>query len=388
MPLLSLSTALGVLLMALAYNAARGGQASAYPLYWAGLLVTFAPVAVGLLSTGAARWERLALVVLLGTGVYLIKVLYNPVVFTFPDELQHWRTLTDMLTSGTLFEFNPTLRVSPLYPGLEIVTDALVGASGLSPILAGLAITGVMRLLLVIGLFLFYEQVGGSARVGGLAVMFYAANPNFVYLDGQFAYETFALAMMAFALFVVVRQRTASGVQLAGLTVIGVLASVTVVVAHHFSQFVLIGAFGAWMLATLAVAAFRWQVASPDERRRGLKDATQVGIALGATAAAATAWLVAVAQPVIEYLAPNFLRGFIQLAVLITGAGSVRVPFRNGAGIKPRCRTTGRVPLDCVCARGAPVRAGRDLAPLPGWMARRSRSPRWRSPIRCRCRCD
>src|SRR4029079_9415965 len=132
--------ACGLLVMALANNGARAGLAAAGLLFWAGLLLLFVPIALRLLALDIARHERIGLVMLLGIGLYLVKVLHSPLSFTFSDELQHWRTADDILHGGYLFAENPLLPVSALYPGLENITVALAELSGLSLFAAGLLV--------------------------------------------------------------------------------------------------------------------------------------------------------------------------------------------------------------------------------------------------------
>jgi hypothetical protein len=351
-PLISLVSASGMVLIALAYNAARSEASFAEGLFWAGLVLLFGPLAAGLLGSTATRGERMALITLLGAGAYVVKVAYSPLVFQFPDELQHVRTLHDILQSGTLFSFNPILQVSALYPGLEVATSALVNATGLSEFLAGLLIVGAARLLLCLSLFLFYEQLAGSARVAGLASMFYMANPNFMYLDGQFGYESLALALVALVLYSLLRQRTASGRQLIALMGISFLAVGAVVITHHFSQFVLAGLLAAWALAGLAIAVLRRNALSVEERRARWREVARVGLTAGVCAAVATAWLVRVAGPLVDYLGPNFTIGFLELAQLLSGQTPVRVPFRNGAGVQTALpeQAVGYLSVLCVVA--------------------------------------
>src|SRR5689334_11982262 len=59
LPTLSLAGAGGLLLVALANNQARAGAAWPDALFWAGLLLLFAPVAARLLAPEPARRERI-----------------------------------------------------------------------------------------------------------------------------------------------------------------------------------------------------------------------------------------------------------------------------------------------------------------------------------------
>src|SRR5437763_1918086 len=62
LPALSLLSAFGLLLVALANNGARAGAAWSDVLFWAGLLLLFVPAAVRLIAPEAERPERIGLV--------------------------------------------------------------------------------------------------------------------------------------------------------------------------------------------------------------------------------------------------------------------------------------------------------------------------------------
>jgi len=104
LPMLSLSTALGLLLVALAYNASRLATQESEPLYWFGLLVLFLPIAWRLFSPDPTRRERIALLIMLGIALYSTKLLAYPLYFTYYDELLHVRTTSDIIASGHLFQ--------------------------------------------------------------------------------------------------------------------------------------------------------------------------------------------------------------------------------------------------------------------------------------------
>ncbi|MEO8246771.1 MAG: hypothetical protein ABI622_06570, partial [Chloroflexota bacterium] len=81
-------------------------------MFWVGLLLVVVPGALRLLSRQASRLERIGLLLLIAEGLYLVKVVRDPIAFTRHDELLHWRTAFDIISSGRLFESNPLLVVS------------------------------------------------------------------------------------------------------------------------------------------------------------------------------------------------------------------------------------------------------------------------------------
>jgi hypothetical protein len=59
---------------------------------------------------------------------------------------------------------------------------------------------------LVLVLFLLYERAGGSARLASVATLVYAANPSLLFFDAQFAYESLALPLALFVVWLVARR--------------------------------------------------------------------------------------------------------------------------------------------------------------------------------------
>jgi hypothetical protein len=322
LPTLSLTCALGLLLVALADSDARGARGSAALLFWAGLLVLFVPVALRLGSSRVVRCERIELVALLALGLYVVKVLHSPLFFTFHDELVYWRTTNDVAQSDHLFHENPLLPVSPFYPGLAIAATALASTSGLTIFGAGIVAIGVARLVMVLTLFLLYERVSGSARVAGIASLLYMANPNFVFFSGEYSYESLALCFAALALFAAACRERQSHDARVGFT-LAILAAVgALVITHHLSSYAFAGFFILWTLA-----AFRRKQANGGPPSPG-------GIAVLAVVAA-LAWLVYVATLTMEYVTSGLGGGLSELIRLIAGEVTARQLFRD---------TTGQVP--------------------------------------------
>jgi hypothetical protein len=290
LPALSLVVALGVLLIAVAFTGSRMAASWAEPLFWAGLLTLVMPVAARLAAVAAARQERIGLVVLLGLGLYLVKVMHSPFAFTFPDELVHLRNVDEILRRHHLFFENPSLPVTPLYPGLEIIVAGLAALSGLSPFSVGIIVIGVGRLVLMLALYLLYEQVGGSARVAGIAAVLYMANSNFVFWEAQFSYESLALPLFVLIIFAIARREDAhEGFYRLGLTVVALLVLMTVVMTHHMSSYVLVA-----FLAAISIFYSLYQ------RGRLPSTWTLTLIAFVAT----MGWLLFVASLTIGYLSP------------------------------------------------------------------------------------
>lgn len=308
----------GLLLVAFANYTAIRGVPRSESLFWAGLLMIVLPFTIRLVSASPTRNQRIGLLMGLGLALYLVKVLHSPVDFTFPDEFIHLRNLNEILESGHLFNTNGMLPATPYYPGLEIVTAALVNLSGLSQFYAGLILVGAARLVILLALFLLFEQLSSSSRLAGLAAVLYMANSNYLFWTAQFSYESLALPLAVVVLLMLMwRERMNRPAAASGMTIVIVLMIAAVVVTHHLTTYALVGAL--WVI----VIVFRI---------RGQKSKySLLKIALVATLAA-VAWLGVVATPTIFYLSPVFRDAILGLVKFMTDPSSGRELFSSKTG--------------------------------------------------------
>jgi hypothetical protein len=233
----------GVLLVALAYARSRGGLSHAAPLMWAGQLLIFVYVVARILHGSTSARDRAFLAILFAVAQAVVRWAYSPHAFTFSDELQHLRSLENVLASHHLFEPSYALPISPQYPGLENVTAELAQVSSASPFLAGVLVASISHVLTATALLLLFREVTGSSRVACLSVVLYMLNPHAAYFDTSFLYETLALPFLVLAVVLAIRFATRQSGRV--LSFAGVVVCCAVVtITHHVS-----------ILATAAVLA-------------------------------------------------------------------------------------------------------------------------------------
>lgn len=319
MPVLSVSTALGLLIVASGFTLSRNRVAWAESLFWLGLAIMYAPVATRLLVKDCSRAERIVLVAVLGMGLYFVKLFHSPLTFTEHDEFLHWRTTLDILQTGHLFHVNPLLPVSAVFPGMETVTAALASVAHLSIFQAGVLVTACARLVIMLSIFLFVEDASGSSRVAGIAAAVYMANPNFLFFDAQFKYETLALTFAALTLFLAARRQSVSGRGRDWLMGLAVIMLAATVISHHLTAYLLTSFLILWTV----VAFFR--------RRTETGWMDLGGLALLALALN-EAWLLFVAQKTVGYISPILRSAITSIWNLILLRHSVRAPFSSSSG--------------------------------------------------------
>jgi uncharacterized membrane protein YgdD (TMEM256/DUF423 family) len=231
-----------------------------------------------------------------------------------------------MLRNGRVFNANPALPVSPLYPGLEIVTDAVVKLTGLSVFAAGRLVVGAARLIMILALYLLYERVGKSSWLAGVATIVYFTNPQFLFFDSAFAYESLAIPLALIVLYAVARGRTAHRDHRVAAAALVILPLAAVTATHHVTSFLLVA--GLILFAGVALVLHSYG------SRVWLWSAAVCG------AAFVLLWTYLVAGPVLNYLEPYVKGGVGEVIALIRGEASRRL-FQTYAGQGPS-------PLDTV----------------------------------------
>jgi hypothetical protein len=306
-----------LLLVAWAFGRARAGFGSSEIYLWLGLAMLILPAAFRLASAQPTRRERLGLILLLGMGLFLVKVMHSPLAFTFPDELSHLRNVNEILRTHHLFQENPVLPATAFYPGLQTVTSTLTSMSGLSTFSAGILVIAMARLILFLSLFLFFEQVAGSARVAGLAVLLYMANPNFLYWTAEYAYEALALPFLVLVLLTVAKREKASDRrQYIAWTVVAIVGLLMVVITHHMSAYILTG-----MLVALVV----FYAIRSRGKQWGPWDIALVALV------ATSSWLIFVASITFEYLRPVLFGAIQSFFNLVVEKEKSRQLFTSGS---------------------------------------------------------
>lgn len=344
LPPITLMAATGLVVIAFANTLARVSGPGATALWWAGLVAIMLPAAIRLLGNAAGRGERLAIVGMTGLALYVVKLLHGPGMFVMFDELQHLATLLDVSETGRLFTPNTILVASPYYPGVEVLAD-LIHRSGLPVWESGALVIGAARLLQVVAMFLLFERVSGSARIAGIGTLIYMTNPSFTFFDAQFSYESVALPLATYAVWLVARREpvaespeppsrpgrwwfrvhpaggfgTTGGTRL-GLTILTLLAIGSVVVTHHVTAIALSGFLVAWAVVSLVYRLLR--------RPGGADVVTFAIVAVVAT----SAWMLYIATVTVRYLAPAVGGAVTQVIDLVGGEESGRELFRSATG--------------------------------------------------------
>ncbi|MGO8236352.1 hypothetical protein ACC806_09150 [Rhizobium ruizarguesonis] len=320
-PVFAFLCSCALVVAALAANASRLGEGWAVPTFYCAIAVIFLPAAARIIHPRASRLERLALIVIVTSALFVVRVIRAPVAFIDHDEFLHWATVNDILEAGRLFLPNPLLPVSPLYPGLELITSALVNLSGLSVFAAGLIVLATARMMLMLALFLLFEKITDSARIASIACLIYMGSSTFLLFDVHYSYESLAIPMLAAVLLASESRRMEPSDAAGWPTVVATVVLILALAAtHHLTSY-----FCTALLCGTAVMECLRQGASAMQKRRAILLASIAVIA-------PVAWSKIVGNPTGSYILPVLEGGIHEVAQLVSSSTSTRKLFVSDTG--------------------------------------------------------
>ena len=232
-------SALGVLLVAVAYALGRANAPLAQLPYWAGQAAIFVPIAQRLLSrVPKSSGETVGLLGLLTVELYACKWMYSPVQLKFPDELQHLVGTADVVRTGSVGGFNAALPIASSFPGLETLAGAVATVTGLPLDVTAFIVAGVAHLAFVAVLFCVLRRITGTDRLAAIALLLYMGNAHFLFFDSMFIYQTIALPFFALSIWAVRAYRD-EGMPRKRVIGVGMIAIPLTVTSHHITAAVL-----------------------------------------------------------------------------------------------------------------------------------------------------
>lgn len=239
--------ALGILGQAWIGYQGRIAGAPPSALWYLSLCMIFTPSAALVMSRGLSDQARIWLTLYMSVALLVTRFALYPSEFVYHDELINYRVLLAIDQHGHLFTPNSLLPATADYPGMEIAASAVHQLTGLSPHSAGMLILILVRVVMTLALIRVIERVSKKATVGCLAALIYATNPQYIFFNSQFAYQSVALPLCFFCVYVFTTPRNRRGL-------VGLAPSVAVVIAvavtHHLTALALVLVLLIWYLYT------------------------------------------------------------------------------------------------------------------------------------------
>ena len=283
----------------------NGDDGTAIHLWFVGYALIVTPYVGLLLLEGRSAHQRLGAALGLTLTLYGSWLLSNPLMSTRFDENLHVTTLVDLVDKAEFFQLNSMLPVSPHFPGLELATAGVHWLTGLPLFACQVLVVATARITFVTALFLLASRIGRSPRVGGFAVLVYAASVQFYFFNAQFSYQTVAISMVMAAFYLLTRAFD-SPVERPWTLLLSVQACLAALaITHHLTSWI--------MLLTLWGLVLLFAIGR--ERRK-----FQLTLVTAELATAIVAgWTAVIAPLLIDYLGPIFDSATSNLTGIFSG---------------------------------------------------------------------
>jgi hypothetical protein len=239
--------ALGVLGQAWVGYEGRTSSSPSSVLWYATLCLIFTPSAAFIMSRRLSDKARIWFTLYMSVALLATRFILYPSQFAYHDELINYRVLLSIDRSGHLFTPNSLLPAVADYPGMQIATSSLHHLTGLSLHSAGLVILLAVRVVMTLALIRIIQGISKSAAVGCLAALIYATNPQYIFFNSQFSYQSVALPLCFFCAYVFTRRRqTGSILSLAPAATVMLAVAAT----HHLTSLALVVVLWIWLIFT------------------------------------------------------------------------------------------------------------------------------------------
>ena len=245
--LATIATALGVLGQAwYSYQ----GRVTGYPSpaeFYVSLSFVFFPPAAIVLSRRATRNARIGFLLYMALAMLATRFMLYPTMFAFHDEIIHQWNVVAIDKTHHLFSANSLLPVTPYYPGLEIATSAVEHLTGLPLHAAATVVLFLTRVIMTLGLVLIFQMISRNVLITTMAALVYTVNPQYLYFNSEYSYQTLALPLCFFCVYVFSIRKRELGLRGLGPSA---LVAVAIAATHHLTAAGLVVLLWTWYFYT------------------------------------------------------------------------------------------------------------------------------------------
>lgn len=205
-PFLASTIALGIFAILSSYQLSpqQGPTFGIIGLFWFGYFVAVIPQIVVILHPDSQFWSRVASLASIGIISALPQILLSPNGPSSADEFGHIKAVSDILEQGYISPINSIVAPIPEFPALHYLTAYIADISQFSLWTSANLVIALTHVLTLLGIFALL-RVKISPRAAAIGALVYAANPNWMFFQSRFAYESLAIMVALWALFFLIR---------------------------------------------------------------------------------------------------------------------------------------------------------------------------------------
>ncbi len=295
---LALILTLGVILLAITYYLAYDGKFY-NSLFWISVLSFGVPIFLMISDENTSQNNKIFILFLFGTILYVMRMLPSTIHFHFGDELLHFQTTELIYETGSL-DVASTFEISKYYPGLELLATFLKYFTNLNIFPIAKILIGIIHSFVLVFIYLFLKEICYSERIAAIGTFIYATNPLYIFFDALFSYESVGVFFVVLGLYIV------SKILLKGnslfLSALAIIILSGLVVTHHLSSFM----FLLFTIILVLTQSYKKLYKSHLSQKWSLKfTLLTVTLIFG--------WLVYVATIAIRYLSKTFTERFLKI---------------------------------------------------------------------------
>lgn len=205
-PVLAVSAVLGIFTIWASYELAtfEGIIPLVGIMFWVGYFILVLPQIAIILHPSSQFWSRVVALMAVGLFSALPKILRSLSGPLYADEFGHLKVVSDILSQGYISPINSIVSPASNFPALHYLTAYIADITQLSVWASANIITVTSHILTLLGVFALL-RIKVSPRAAAVATLVYAANPNWMFFQSRFAYETLGIMLTFWVLFFVIR---------------------------------------------------------------------------------------------------------------------------------------------------------------------------------------
>jgi hypothetical protein len=282
-------------------------------LYWyLSLCLIFTPCVGFIMSARLSDQAKIWLTLYTSLALLITRFMLYPTQFVYHDELINYRVLLSIVQTKHLFTPNSLLPATADYSGMEVAASAIHQLTGLSLHSSGMVILIMARIIMTLALIRIIQRISKKVTVGCLAALIYAANPQYALFNSQFVYQSLALPLCFFCIYVftIPRNRRSLATLAPSVAVVAAVAT-----THHLTSLALVIVLWIWYILTRIT-------------RRPTKQLLQLAF-ISLMIVAARTWLARSAM--VPYINEIVHNSMVNIVSLLSGKSNHRF-FTDNAG--------------------------------------------------------
>lgn len=294
--ILTIFISIGIVLLGITYFLAYKGNFQNF-LFWMSILLISIPVFIIVLDEDFTCNNKIIILFIFGSILYVIRILPSTINFHFGDEVYTFATTKLIYEAGSI-DVTPYPEITKYYPGLEILTIYLKYFTNLDLFTVAKILIGIIHSFVLVFVFLFLREIGVSERLAAIGTFIYSTNPIYIFFHSLYSYESLGIFFVTLLLYIISRL-SIKGKSM-NLVLLALIAIFALVISHHLSSLM----FLLFLILMVFIQVYKKHYYYASKWHYTLVFLT-ITLIFG--------WMVYLATITITYLTDNFISRFMKI---------------------------------------------------------------------------